>query len=167
MPPTPTQKFGSGKRPRRLSEYGKRLVAKQAAKHEYGLRERQFRRYFAAARKVREATGEKLLELLERRLDNIIYRLDLAQTRAQARQLVSHGHVRVGGKKINIPSYQVNLQEDVVVVKPDLIHPRGVDAPVWLAVNPTKTGGQMVAVPKREEIATEIDEQMIVEYYSR
>ena len=167
MPPSTTNKPSSGKRPRRISEYGKRLVAKQQAKNEYGLRERQFRRYFDAARLVREATGEKLLELLERRLDNVLYRLDMAQTRAQARQLVSHGHVRIQGKKVNIPSYQVQINEEITVTKESLLHPRGVDVPVWLKANPSGTGGSIVTLPKREDIATEIDEQMIVEYYSR
>ncbi|MEK7461160.1 MAG: 30S ribosomal protein S4, partial [Patescibacteria group bacterium] len=131
MPPFPSKpgsgKPGAGKKQRRLSEYGKRLVAKQEAKKEYGLRERQFRRYFDLARTVRGATGEKLLELLERRIDNVLYRLDLAQTRAQARQLISHGHVCLQGKKMNIPSYQVQVGEEIVITKETLIHPRGVD----------------------------------------
>ena len=167
MPPSPTGKPTSGKRPRRLSEFGKRLVAKQEAKKEYGLRERQFRKYFDLARVVRGATGEKLLELLERRLDNVLYRLDLAQTRAQARQMVNHGHVKIQAKKVTIPSYQVQLGEEITVKTPSLIHPRGVDVPSWLKPNGSQTGGTVQALPSRAEIATEIDEQMIVEYYSR
>jgi small subunit ribosomal protein S4 len=116
---------------------------------------------------VKEATGDKLLELLERRLDNVLYRLDLAQTRAQARQMINHGHVKIQSKKVNIPSYQVQVGEEIIIKTESLIHPRGVDVPVWLKANNTNTGGSVMTLPKREDIATEIDEQMIVEYYSR
>lgn len=158
---------GSKSRKPRQSEYGKRLSAKQAAKREYGIRERQFRRYFEMARKVREATGQKLLELLERRLDNVIYRLDLTQTRRQARQMINHGHVLVNGKKMSIPSFQVSLKDEIEIKEPKLISPRGAEAPGWLKVNADKTGGNVLNAPEREEMPMEIDEQMIVEFYSR
>lgn len=151
----------------RVSEYGKRLQEKQAAKREYGLREKQFRRYFDMARKVREATGAKLLELLERRLDNVIYRLDLTQTRRQARQLVSHGHVLLNGKKVNVPSVQVHIGDVVELRTSKLTSPRGVDTPAWLKPNADKNGGQVSALPAREDITAEVDEQLIVEFYSR
>lgn len=151
----------------RQSDYGKRLSAKQLAKAEYGIREKQFRRYFEAARKVREATGAKLLELLERRLDNVVYRLDLTQTRRQARQLVGHGHVLVNGKKLSIPSYRVEIGDDVQIPTEHIRSPRGVEIPSWLQINQDKTGGKVASLPIRDEIATEIDEQLIVEFYSR
>ncbi len=151
----------------RQSDYGKRLAAKQLAKREYGIRERQFRRYFTAARKVREATGAKLLELLERRLDNVLYRFDLTQTRRQARQLVGHGHIVVNGKKMTIPSYQVEIGDEVHLKTTTLQSSRGVDIPSWLQLNAQKIGGSVISLPLREEIATEIDEQLIVEFYSR
>ncbi len=162
--PAPTQK--SAKKPR-LSEYGKRLAAKQTAKREYGVREKQFRRYFDMARKVREATGAQLLILLERRLDNVVYRLDLTQTRPQARQWINHGHVRVNGKKMTIPSYMVQLDDVVTLVTPDMVQARGVDMPSWLRTTDQKDGGSVVAMPTREEINPDIDEQLIVEFYSR
>lgn len=151
----------------RQSEYGKRLQAKQAAKREYGIRERQFARYFSLARKVREGTGAKLLELLERRLDNVVYRLDLSQTRRQARQWISHGHVLLNGKKMTIPSYLVDIDDEITLKNTDLTAPRGVDMPTWLAPNKDQGGGRVIALPAREDIATEIEEQLIVEFYSR
>lgn len=162
--PQPTQK--SAKKTR-LSEYGKRLAAKQAAKREYGVREKQFRRYFEMARKIREATGTQLLILLEKRLDNVVYRLDLTQTRRQARQWISHGHILVNGKKMTIPSYMVQIDDEVALVNPVMIQARGVDVPAWLRGAAEKNGGTVVASPTREEINPDIDEQMIVEFYSR
>lgn len=160
MPPQTSRKT-------RQSEYGKRLAAKQAVRTEYGLRERQFRKYFELARKVPTATGTKFLELLERRLDNVIYRLDLSQTRAQARQWVSHGHVTVNGRKINIPSYQVRVGDVIELKTSNLVSRRGSEVPSWLAVNEKKTGGRVIALPSREDMSPEIDEQLIVEFYSR
>lgn len=155
----------TGRKPRQ-SEYGKRLSAKQAARNEYGLRERQFRKYFEVARQVSAETGSKLLELLERRLDNVVYRLDLTQTRRQARQWVNHGHILVNGKKMTIPSFQVSVGDTVELKSPDMVAGRGSEAPAWLKPS-SKTGGEVVGMPTREEIAAEIDEQLIVEFYSR
>jgi small subunit ribosomal protein S4 len=151
----------------RLSEYGKRLAAKQTAKREYGVREKQFRRYFDMARKVREATGAQLLVLLERRLDNVVYRLDLTQSRRQARQWVSHGHILVNGKKMSIPSYMVQIDDVVTLAEPAMVQARGVDLPSWLRRGEEKVGGTIVALPTREEANPDIDEQLIVEFYSR
>lgn len=166
MPPTMSQNKPTARKPRQ-SEYGKRLSAKQAAKAEYGVREKQFRRYFEAARKVRAATGQKLLELLERRLDNVVYRLDLSQTRRQARQWISHGHIRVNGKKMSIPSYQVALHDEVELVVPTLVARRDVEIPAWLRGNLEKFSGTVEAFPERGEISPDIEEQLIVEFYSR
>lgn len=167
MPQAPTG-AKSARKPR-MSEYGKRLAAKQTAKREYGLREKQFRRYFDMAQKVREATGAKLLELLERRLDNILYRLDLVQSRRQARQIVNHGHVLVNGAKATIPSIQVHIGDviEFKVSKQALLSPRGVDVPAWLKANADKTGGEVMAFPVRDDSSPDIDEQLIVEFYSR
>lgn len=155
----------TGRRPRQ-SEYGKRLSAKQAARGEYGLRERQFRKYFDLARKVPAATGEKFLELLERRLDNVVYRLDFTQTRRQARQWVNHGHVLVNGKKMTIPSYQVSVGDKVELRSPDMLATRGSELPSWLRSSGSATG-EVVAFPKRDEISADIDDQLIVEFYSK
>ena len=156
-----------GRKPRQ-SEYGKRLVEKQRAKREYGVRERQFRRYFELAQTIRSATGSKLLELLERRLDNVLYRLDLAQTRRQARQWINHGHVNLNGKRMSIPSYQVKIGDEIRLEAAQLAVSRGSEVPSWLKpAGKGKTAGTVQALPNREDIAIDIDEQMIVEFYSR
>jgi small subunit ribosomal protein S4 len=157
------------KRQSKLSQYGLQLREKQKVRFSYGLSERQLARYFHEAAKSKEKTGEKLLELLERRLDNIVYRLGLAASRRQARQMVSHGLVRVNGKKVDIPSYTLN-SGDVVSLKKTLpiwqltqtYHP-----PVWLDLDKRKLSGTVVKLPARDEIGFEIDEKMVVEFYSR
>lgn len=158
---------------RRQSEYGRQLREKQKAKRLYGLREKQFKRYFDQARKEPEATGEVLFQLLESRLDNVLYRLGLAPSRAAARQLVGHGHVEVEGKKVDIPSYQVkpgeaiSLSPQAVKIAPVKEHLAKTDikVPAWLERKATV--GRMKRLPKREEIEADLDEQAIVEYYSR
>lgn len=161
------------KRRGRLSEYGRQLREKQKVKRMYGMREGQFRRFFQMAQRARgEQTGVALLKLLERRLDNVVYRLGFARTRPQARQFVNHGHVLVDGKKVDIPSYLVEpgqvieLKEEVRGV-PDvqdlMAHPPQV--PGWLE---RENGvGRVVREPAREEIDQDIEEQLIVEFYSR
>lgn len=159
---------------RKKSEYGLQLAEKQKAKWMYGLLERQFRRYFEDATRVKGATGEALLQKLEMRLDNLVYRLGFAKSRAHARQLVGHGNVLVNSKKLDIPSYQVRPSEEISLrkamydnpqVKEALEGVKPADLPKWLK----RTGetGKLVSVPSREEITTPIDEQMIVEFYSR
>jgi len=155
---------GSGRR-RRISDYGIQLREKQKAKAIYGLLERQFRRYYDQA-SSKANTGFGLLQLLEQRLDNVIYRGGLAQSRSQARQLVTHGHFNVNGKKVSIPSYQVraddlitaiDVPEEVKIEKPSL--------PGWLT---EKNGGVMMGtIATRDQIETSLNEQLIVEYYSR
>jgi small subunit ribosomal protein S4 len=162
-----------GRRPsRKTSVYAEQLREKQKVKHMYGLREQQFRRYLKAALQSREQTGLALLKLLERRLDNVIYRLNLARTRPQARQFVSHGHVQVNGQSVNIPSYLVKPGEEIQMKESGLQMPE-VQAlaetesviPGWLEKR--DGGGVVIREPNREEIDPDIQEQRIVEFYSR
>jgi small subunit ribosomal protein S4 len=157
---------------RRISEYGLQLREKQKAKRFYGILEKQFRRYFDLASKTKGSTGLTLLELLETRLDNIVYRLGFSKSRTEARQLVSHGHIRVDDKKVNIPSFKVSVGQTIALsdqmrdntqVKTSLEVIEAV--PQWLERKATV--GKVLKVPSREEMEGAIDEQMIVEYYSR
>jgi len=162
-----------GRLPVRVSEYRIRLREKQKARRIYGLSERQFANYFEKASRKKGATGERLLELLEMRLDNVVYRLGFATSRAAARQLVRHRGILVNDHLVSIPSYQVRVGEVIKVAPkrvklakeslekfPDRI------TPAWLALT-GEAEGKVVAVPKREEIDTPIEENLIVEYYSR
>ena len=161
---------------RKVSDYGLQLRAKQKARRVYGVLERQFRRYFREAERRRGLTGTNLLIILESRLDNVVYRLGFAASRPQARQLVRHGHFEVNGRKVNIPSYLVQ-PGDIVGVRPasrdrvvfketalDLEH-RAV--PDWLSRDEITMSGRVVAHPERGDIDVTINEQLIVEYYSR
>ena len=162
---------GTKVRPR-VSEYGIQLRAKQRAKRMYGLSERQFRNTFEDAARKGSATGQTLLELLESRLDNVIYRLGFSPSRAGARQLVSHGHVTVDGKKVGIPSYRVKANS-VVAISPKIVDNTQVKKslesqtalPGWL--DRKATVGKVLRIPNREEMEQVIDEQLIVEFYSR
>ena len=158
---------------RKFSDYGIQLREKQKVKRMYGVLERQFRRYFDKATRNPSNTGEVLLTLLERRLDNVIYRLNLAPTRASARQFVTHGHILVDGKKVNIPSF---LAEENMVIAPvgkiletpvvrKLLEEKEPNLPLWLE----RKGpvGKVVRLPKREDITEDINEQLIIEFYSR
>jgi small subunit ribosomal protein S4 len=167
----PPGQHGMGKR-RRVSEYGLQLREKQKAKRFYGILEKQFKNYVTKASKVKGATGLSLLELLETRLDNIVYRLGFSPSRAGARQLVSHGHVSVSGKKVKIPSYKVRVGETIAIsdqmrdntqVKKSLEEFETL--PEWLERKATI--GKVLRTPKREEMEQAIDEQLIVEFYSR
>lgn len=150
----------------KMSEYGKQLREKQKARFTYGLREKQFRNYFVRASRTGEATGEVLLQLLERRLDNTLYRLSLTTSRAQARQMVTHGHVQVNGEKVNVPSYLVNEKDTITLVKIEP-QPREVDVPSWLSFDKKKQVGTVDRLPAREDIDLDLNEQLIVEFYSR
>jgi len=162
-----------GRLPVRISEYGIRLREKQKARRIYGLRERQFEGYFEKAARQKGSTGEKLLEFLERRLDNVLYRLGFSASRQNARQVIHHGGVLVNGRKVDVPSFAVRVG-DVISFKPKFIPlVKNVAAkfpdhtpPSWLAVT-AEAEGRVVALPKREEMATTIEENLIVEYYSR
>ena len=157
---------------RRISEYGLQLREKQKAKRLYGILESQFSKYFNMASKVKGATGLGLLQLLETRLDNVVYRLSLAASRAEARQLVSHGHISVDGKKVNIPSFKVKKDQTIALsaklgdntqVKKNLEGTQTL--PGWLQKKATV--GKVLRLPEREEMEESINEQLIVEYYSR
>ena len=155
------------------SQYGRQLREKQKAKRLYGLMEKQFRKYVEEALKTRGNTGEALLSMLERRLDNVIFRLGIAPSRPAARQLVSHRHVLVNGKKVNIPSYQLVIGETVSVDSKGLNIPEIKKAferkeftiPGWLERKAAV--GKVARMPKREDVSEPISEQSIVEYYSR
>ena len=165
-----------GRRRSKVLGYGIQLREKQKVKRIYGLLERQFRLYFQRAAQQSGITGESLLRQLELRLDNVVYSLGFAASRAQARQLVRHGHVEVNGKKINIPSYQAR-KGDVIQVREksrkneqirqavETASGRGI--PAWLELNPEQFSGRVLDVPKREDIRLPIQEQLIVELYSK
>ena len=157
----------------RTSDYGLQLREKQKVKRMYGVLERQFRRYFAEASRLRGNTGEHLLMLLESRLDNVVYRMGIASTRAEARQLVSHRAIVVNGRILNVPSAQVK-PNDVVAVKKKQI--RIQDAlnlaeqngfPSWVSVDKNKVEGVFKTLPERSDIAADVNESLIVELYSR
>ena len=161
---------------RKVSDYGMQLREKQKVRRMYGVLERQFRRYFQEASRRKGQTGETLLILLERRLDNVVYRLGFADSRAQARQLVRHGHFEVNGTKTDIPSYLVK-PGDVIRVRErsrsrtyfkeraQLLEGRAV--PEWLQLRPAEMSGTVLAEPSRQDIQIPVNEQLIVEYYSR
>ena len=165
-----------GQMRRRLSDYGLRLREKQKARRMYGIFERQFRKYFALASSRPGVTGATLLQLLESRLDNVVYRLGFASSRAAARQIVRHGHFTLNGRKCDIPSALV-AEGDVVGVKSNsrnneyfkVVTARldSVAVPNWLATDREKLEGKVIALPTRQEIDADLNEQLIVEYYSR
>jgi len=164
------------RRGRRMLGYGIQLREKQKVKRLYGIQERQFRSYFKKADRKKGITGENLLIVLERRLDNVVYNLGFGASRIQARQLVRHGHITVDGKKVNIPSYQVNQNQTISVKessrKNDFIRAsvetaRGRGVPDWLELDPENFTGRVLNLPDREQIKIPIQEQLIVELYSR
>jgi len=163
-------------RPDRVSDYGKQLRAKQKARREYGVFERQFRRYYSEALRLRGLTGMNLLQKLETRLDNVVYRLGFASSRAQARQLVNHGHFTVNGNRADIPSYDVH-PDDVITVSEtskETVYfknlkeeAEGRTVPTWIARDVNNFSGRILRLPERSEIDGNLNEQLIVEYYSR
>ena len=161
---------------RKQSDYSVALAEKQKLRLMYGLMERQFRGYYETASAKRGVTGETMLQLLECRLDNVVYRLGFANTRRAARQMVGHGHVQVNGKKVDISSYQVKPGEVIALrerVKSKQLGTRGIEltqivpVPDWMTVNREGLSGQMTRIPTRTEIAPVVNEQLIVELYSR
>jgi small subunit ribosomal protein S4 len=165
-----------GKRRSKILGYGIQLREKQKLKRFYGVLEGQFRLTFEAAERMRGVTGENLLSLLERRLDNVVHRLGFSGSRAQARQLVRHGHVRVNGKKVNVPSYVVVAGAVVSVKEKSKTNPliagavetaKGRGVPAWLELNASEFQGKVVALPKREDVALQVNEKLIVELYSK
>lgn len=166
---------GQGRR-RKVSEYAVQLREKQRLKRMYGLLERQFRKYFVMAERSREVTGPALLTLLERRLDNMVYRLGMAGSRAEARQLIRHRHFLVNGTRVNIPSYLTKAGDEITVAEKsrkkdvfrrslELGQRRG--TPAWLQLDADNFAGKVVKLPEREELTIPVNERLIVELYSK
>lgn len=159
-----------------LSDYGVQLREKQKIRRIYGVLERQFRKYFAEAARRKGSTGENLLKLLESRLDNVVYRMGLGSTRAEARQLVSHKSIQVNGQTVNIPSFQVKAGDVVSVVEKAKKQVRIQEAlalaeqigfPGWVAVDVKKMEGVFKSMPERTDLSSDINEQLVVEFYSK
>jgi small subunit ribosomal protein S4 len=165
-----------GQNPQRVSEYGMQLREKQKAKVIYGLMERQFRKYYETASKKVGVTGDALLQMLELRLDNVIFRLGFAQTRPQARQLVSHGFFEINGHKVNIPSYQLKVGEEIKVratkkdsqyMKNAMPALKNTNTPEWISLDAANLSGKVLSKPNRDQLDMSLNTQLIVEYYSR
>jgi len=161
-------------RKKKSSEYGVQLQEKQKVRFMYGLTEKQFHKVFDKAQKMQGIAGENLLVLLESRLDNLVYRLGMANTRRGARQVVNHGHILVNGKKVDIPSYRVKPGDVISVKENSLNHPAILAAlegkatvPAYLEFDAKKLTGKYVRLPERSELNSEINEQLIVEFYNR
>ncbi len=165
-----------GQSSKRVSEYGTQLKEKQKAKWTYGVLERQFRKYFELASKKKGVTGDALLQMLELRLDNVVYRLGFAETRAQARQIVGHGLIQINGKKVTIPSYQTKVGE-IIGFRESKQKSKYVEAlkqkikshktQEWVSTNPQDLNGKVLTIPTPEQFDNKINTQLIVELYSR
>ena len=164
------------RRRRKESEYGLQLREKQKAKFIYGVLEKQFRSYFQKAKRMPGITGENLMTILESRLDNVVFRLGFARTRKEARQTVSHGHINVNGKRVDIPSYRVRpgdvvavapKAKELLVIQSALVSNERVSVPAWLEVDIEKLQGNVLSLPNRDQIDLDINEQLIVELYSK
>ena len=171
-----SNKNPGGQRRAKKSEYATQLTEKQKVKFVYGILEKQFRMYYEKAERMNGNTGELLLSLIERRLDNVVYRLGFASTRREARQLVNHGHYTVNGKRVNIPSYMVGVGDVVAVCEKSVSSTRFkmlkeadkfVAAPKWLDRDKNNLQGKVIALPARDDIDFEVAENLIVEYYSK
>lgn len=161
-----------GKGRKKVTEYGTQLREKQKAKRAYGLLEGQFHNYYLRADKMKGVTGETMLSLIERRLDNVVYRMGIGDSRAHARQIVNHGHITVNGKNVNIPSYEVRMGDIIAVkeIKKDkYAHLKDVKPiiPKWVEFDTEKLSGKVLALPKRDDVDLMIAEHMIVELYSK
>ena len=164
------------KRRRKEGEYAMQLREKQKAKFIYGVLEKQFRGYFKRAKSMQGQTGENLMTILETRLDNVVFRLGFARTRKEARQMVSHGHICVNGRRVDIPSFRVRPGElvsvapkakELLVVKSALVSNERVQVPAWLEIDIEKLQGSVLSLPTRDQIDLDINEQLIVELYSK
>lgn len=159
---------------KKFSEYGMQLREKQKVRRAYGLLEKQFRIYYEKATRSKEGTGLALLKMLELRLDNVVYRMGIGSSRSESRQIVNHGHITVNGKKVNIPSYQVKVGDQIQIKenKQSLemfkaLKESKVNTPKWLEFNPATLTGKVLALPERDDIDMNIQEHLIVEFYSR
>ena len=159
-----------------MKDYGLQLREKQKAKRYYGVLEKQFRNYYVKANAAEGMTGENLLKLIERRLDNTVYRMGIAESRRDARQLVRHGHFTINGKKADIPSMLVSLNDEIAVIEKSKSMPKfkalaetlaNKNAPAWLDVDKEKMSAKVIALPAREDVDFEISEHLIVELYSK
>ena len=163
---------GQGRK--KVTEYGRQLREKQKVKRAYGILEKQMHAYYAEAERLSGVTGETMLSLIERRLDNVVYRMGIGASRAEARQIVNHGHICVNGKKVNIPSYQVKAG-DIISIKENkrniemfkVLKEVKVVLPKWLEFDATKLEGKILDLPRRDDIDLTIEEHLIVEHYSR
>ena len=164
------------KRRRKESEYGMQLREKQKVKFIYGVLEKQFRGYYKHALRQEGVTGENLMRILESRLDNVVFRLGFARTRKEARQTVTHGHITVNGKRVDIPSYRVRpgdlvavapKAKELLVIKSALVSNERVTVPAWLEVDIEKLQGSVLSLPTRDQIDLDINEQLIVELYPK
>jgi small subunit ribosomal protein S4 len=171
----PGQKANTKNRPK-VSEFGRQLREKQKMRRIYGVLEKQFENYFKRATASKGQTGTTLLALLEMRLDNVIYRLNLATSRAQARQLVHHRHFLLNGKRVNVPSMQVRPRDEIAIVETSaktnlfgalLEYAKGRRVPSWLEYDEQSNKAKILSAPTRADIDTNVEEQLIVEYYSR
>lgn len=167
MATTPTQQR-QNRRPKKLTQYAEQLLEKQKTKREYGMREKQFRRYFQMAAKFRGQTGKILLQTLERRIDNVLYRAGVAKSRAHARQLVGHRHFLVNGSRLNIPSYLVQVNDVIEPYKKGSIE---LESPTvearWLKIDKKNGKVSVERLPIDEDLPIEFDTQKIIEFYSR
>ena len=161
-------------RRKKLSEYGIQMQEKQKVRILYGLNEKQFRKTFERASKMKGIAGENLLVLLESRLDNMVYRLGMARTRRSARQIVNHGHILVNGKKVDIPSYTTKVGDVISVKENSMNHPAIIDSleqnrtvPAFLEMDKKNLTGKYLRTPERSELNPEVNEQLIVEFYNR
>lgn len=166
----------SNRKMKQLSEYGIQMREKQKVKRIYGILERQFTGYYEEAIRIRGVAGENLLRLLELRLDNVVYRLGLAKSRSQARQFISHGFIAVNGKKMSVPSYATKVSDKITFteggkktafVKEAIENLKNEYVPAWLSLDATEKVGEVVTLPIREHIEYPINEQLIIEYYSK
>lgn len=172
--PTPPGEQKKGRRGK-VSEYGTQLREKQKVKRAYGMLESQFEKYYIIAERMKGKTGENLLKLLESRLDNVVFRLGLGESRAQARQLVMHGHLLVNGKKVDIPSFFVSEGDEITLRKKsqdmerikELRESEARPMPSWLSMDNANLTGRVLSAPTREDIDLTIEEHLIVEYYSK
>lgn len=172
----PPGQHGQGQGRRKQSEYGLQLRMKQRLRRIYGVNERQLENYYAEAARKRGITGEILIQTLESRLDNVVHRLGIGSSRAQARQLVMHGHIAVNGGKVDIPSYQLKADDvvsvressrNVDVIKQNVEDASGRGIPEWLEFDAEKLEGRVKALPSREQVDIPVEEHLIVEFYSR
>ena len=171
--PVAPGQHGQGRK--KLSEYGVQLREKQKVKRAYGMLEKQFKEYFNVAAGMKGVTGTNMLSLLERRLDNVVYRMGIGESRAQARQFVLHGHILVNGKKVDIPSYRVNVGDQIAVKEKSaslekfkaIAEQATRPMPKWLEFDPTKLSGAVTAIPERDDIDLTVEEHLIVELYSK